>query len=55
MQLCIPGNFWVNARLSEQVEHENGLWGKLAPEMEREVLESAGNSRYEVLLESPDC
>ena len=25
MQLCIPEKFWVHARLSEQVERENGM------------------------------
>ena len=55
MQLCIPGKFWVHARLLEQVEHENGLWCKLAPEMKREVLVSTVKYCYEVLLEGPDC
>ena len=55
MQLCIPGKFWVHAKLSEQVERENGVWDKSAPEMKREVLVRNGKSRYEVLLESPDC
>ena len=55
MQLCIPGKFWVHARLLEQVEHENGVWDKSALEMKQEVLVSAGKSRYEVLLESPNC
>ena len=55
MQLCIPRKFGVHVRLSEQVEHENGVWDKLAPEMERGVLVISVKSRYEVLLESPDC
>ena len=55
MQLCIPGKFGVHARLLEQVERENGVWDKSAPEMKRENLVSTGNSRYEVLLESSDC
>ena len=55
MQLCIPRKFGVHAILSEQVEHEDGVWDKSAPEMKREVLGSTGTSRYEVLLESPDC
>ena len=55
IQLCIPGNFWVHAGLSEKVEREDGVWDKSAQEMKREVLVSAGKSRYEVLLESPDC
>ena len=55
MQLCIPGKFWVHVRLSEQVERENGVWDKSAPEMKREVLVSAGKSCYEVILESPYC
>ena len=54
MQLCKPVNFGVHARLSEQVEREDGLWDKSAPEMKQEVLVSTGNSRYEVFLESPD-
>ena len=33
MQLCIPGKFGVHARLSEQVECEDGVWDKLAPDM----------------------
>ena len=55
MKLCIPRKFWVHARFTEQVEHENGVWYKSAPEMKWEVLVSAGKSRCEVLLESPDC
>ena len=55
MQSCIPRKFWVHVRLSEQVERENGVWDKLAPEMKREVLVSDGKSRNEVLLESTDC
>ena len=35
MQLCIPGNFRVHARLSEQFEREDGVWDKSAPEMKR--------------------
>ena len=35
MQLCIPGKFGVHSRLSEQVERENGVWDKSAPDMER--------------------
>ena len=54
MQLCIPGKFGVYAILSEQVERENGMWDKSAPEMKREVLVSTGKSRYEVFLESSD-
>ena len=55
MQLCIPGKFGAHARFLEQVERENGLWDKSAPEMKHEVLVSTGKSRYEVLLESSDC
>ena len=55
MQLCIPGKFGVHARLSEQVECEDGVWDKSAPEMKREVLVSTGNYCYEVFLESSDC
>ena len=40
MQLCIPGKFGVHARFSEQIEGEDGVWDKLAPEMKREVLVS---------------
>ena len=54
MQLCIPGNFWVHARLSEQVEREDGVWDKSAPEMKQEVLVSTGKSRYELFLEISD-
>ena len=43
MQLCIPGKFGVRARLSEQVEREDGLWDKSAPDMKREVLVSTRN------------
>ena len=50
MQLCIPGKFGVHARLLEQVESEDGVWDKSAPEMKREVLVSIGKSRYEVFL-----
>ena len=46
MQLCIPKKFGVHVRLSEQVEREDGVWNKLAPEMKREVLVSTGNFRY---------
>ena len=55
MQLCIPGKFGVHARLSEQVERENGVWDKAAPEMKWEVIVSTGKSRYEVFLESSYC
>ena len=54
MQLCIHGKFGVHARLSEQVEREDGLWDKSSPEMKREVLVSTGKSHYEVFLESSD-
>ena len=54
MQLCIPGKFGVHAILLEKVEREDGVWGKLAPEMKREVLVSTGKSCYEVFLESSD-
>ena len=55
MKLCIPGKFGVHARFPEQVEHEDGVWDKSAPEMKREVLVSTVNFRYEVFLESSDC
>ena len=55
MQLCIPGKFGVHARLSEQVEREDGVWDKSAPEMKREVLVSTRKPRYEMFLESHDC
>ena len=55
MQLCIPGKFGVHARLSEQVEREDGGWYKSAPEMKREVLVSTRKPRDEMFLESPDC
>ena len=55
MQLCIPGKFGVCVRLPEQVEHEDGVWYKSSPEIQREVLVSIGKSRYEVFLESSDC
>ena len=55
MQLCIPGKCWVHAVFLEQVERDNGMWDKSAPEMKREVLVSAGKSRYEVLLKISDC
>ena len=54
MQLCIPGKFGVHARLSEQVEREDGVWDKLAPEMKQEVLVSTGKSCDEVFLERSD-
>ena len=44
-QLCIPGKFGVHARLSEQVEHEDGVWDNFSPEMKWEVLVSTGKSR----------
>ena len=44
MQLYIPGKCWVHERLSEQVERDNGVWDKSAPEMKREVLVSNGKS-----------
>ena len=52
MKLCIPGKFGVHEILSEQVEREDGVWDKAAPEMKREVLVSTGKSCYEVFLES---
>ena len=55
IQLCIPETFWVHARFSEKFEIENGVWDKLAPEMKPEVLVSTGKSRYEVILEIPNC
>ena len=55
MQLCIPRKFGVHARLSKQIEREDSVWDKLAPEMKREVLVSTGKSCYEVFLESSDC
>ena len=55
MQLCIPGKFGVHARLSEQVEREDGVWDKSEPETKREVLVITGKSGYEVFLESSDC
>ena len=55
MQLCIPAKFEIHARLSEQVEREDGVWDKSAPEMKREVLVSTGKSRYELFLEISDC
>ena len=54
MQLCIPGKFGVHAILSEQVEREDGMWDKLAPDMKREVLVSTGKSCYEVFLAISD-
>ena len=42
MQLCITAKFGVHARLTDQVEREDGVWDKLAPEMNREVLVSTG-------------
>ena len=50
IQLCIPGTFWGYARLSEQIEREDGVWDNSAPEMNREVLVINGKSRYEVSL-----
>ena len=55
MQLCIPGKFGVHTRLSDQVEREDGMWDKSAPDMKQEVLVSTGNSRDEVFLERSDC
>ena len=55
MQLCIPGKFGVHARLSGQVDSEDGVWDKLAPEMKQEVLVSTRKPRNEIFLESPDC
>ena len=55
MQLCITGKFGVHARFPEQVEREDGVWDKLAPEMKREALVSNEKFRYEVFLESYDC
>ena len=40
MQLCIPVNFGVHVRFPEQVEREDSVWDKLAPEMKQEVLVS---------------
>ena len=54
MQLCIPGKFGVHERLLEQVEREDGVWDKSAPEMKREVLVSTRNPRDEVFPESTD-
>ena len=55
MKLCIPRKFGVHARLSEQIERDDGDWDKSAPEMKREVLVSTRKSRYEVFLESSVC
>ena len=55
MQLCIPGNFGVHARLLDQIEREDGVWDKSAPEMNWEVLVSNVKYRYEVFLDSSDC
>ena len=55
MQLCIPGKFGFHARLSEQVECEDVVWDKVAPEMKREFLVSTGKYRDEVFLECSDC
>ena len=55
VQLCIPGKFGAHVRLSEQVEREDGVWDKSAPEMKGEVLVSTRNPRDEMFLESPDC
>ena len=54
MQLCIPGKSGVHARMSEQVEREDDVWDKSAPEMKREVLVSTGKSCYGVFLKSSD-
>ena len=35
MQLCIPGKFGVHAILSEQIERDDGVWDKSAPEMKQ--------------------
>ena len=55
MQLWVSRKFGVYSRLSEQVEREDGVWDKSAPEMKREVLVSTRNPRDEMFLESPDC
>ena len=55
MQLCIPVHFGVHAILSEQVECDNGVWDKSAPDMKREVLVSTRKPCDEMFLESPDC
>ena len=55
IQLCIPGKFGDHARLSEQVEREDGVWDKSALEMKWEVIVSTGKSLYEVFFESSDC
>ena len=55
MQLCIPRNFGVHARLSEQVKREDGVWDKSAPDMKQEVLVSTRNPRDEMFFEIPDC
>ena len=54
MQLCIPGKFGIHARLSEQVEREDGVWDKLPPDMKWELLVRTGKSRDEVFLECSD-
>ena len=54
MQLRIHGKFGVHARLTEQVNREDGVWDKSAPEMKQEVTVSTGKSRYEMFLESSD-
>ena len=40
VHLCIPRKFGVHARLLEQVEREDGVLDKSAPEMKQEVLVS---------------
>ena len=51
----IPGTIGVHARLSVQIEREDGVWDKLAPEKKREALVSTEKFRYEVFLESSVC
>ena len=55
LQLCIPGDIGLHARRLEQVESEDGVWDKSAPEMKREVLVSTGKPCDEMFLEIPDC
>ena len=55
MQFFIPGKFGVHAILLEQVEHEDGVWDKSTPEMNREVLVSTRKFHDEVFLESSGC
>ena len=50
MHLSIPGKFGVHARLLEQIEREDVVCDKLAPEMKQKVLVSTGKSQYEVFL-----